>query len=79
MHRFTQEDLLQYLYKETSREKTAAIEEALVADWNLREQFDTLCSAQQKLELIRLSPRQQTIDHILNYAEKGLEELSSHA
>ena len=45
MHRFTQEDLFQYLYKETSREKTAAIEEALVADWNLREQFDTLCSA----------------------------------
>ena len=79
MHSFTQEDLLQYLYKETSREKTAAIKEALVEDWNLREQFNSLCSAQQNLEVIRLSPRKQTIDRILNYAEKGLEELSSHA
>ena len=79
MNNFTQEDLLQYLYNETSIEKTAAIKAALFTDWNLREKFELLTSAQQNLEVIRLSPRKQTIDNILNYAEKALEEISSPA
>ena len=79
MHSFTQEDLLQYLYNETSIEKTAAIKAALHNNWSLREKFNLLKAAQQKLEVITLSPRKQTIDNILNYAEKGVEELSSPA
>jgi len=79
MHSFTQEDLLQYLYNETSKEKTAAIQEALAHDWDLLEKFNFLSSTQDKLEIIKLSPRKQTIDNILNYAEKSLEELTSHA
>ncbi|MEO8771484.1 MAG: hypothetical protein ABI402_15415 [Ferruginibacter sp.] len=79
MNNFTQEDLLQYLYNETSIEKTAAIKAALLNDWNLREKFELLTSAQQNLEVIKLSPRKQTIDNILNYAEKALEEVSSPA
>ena len=79
MHSFTQEELLQYLYNETSIEKTAAIKAALLNDWNLREKFELLTAAQQKLEVIKLSPRKQTIDNILNYAEKGVEEMTSPA
>ena len=79
MHSFTQEDLLQYLYNETSIEKTAAIKAALLNDWNLREKFNLLTTAHQNLEVIKLSPRKQTIDNILNYAEKAVEELSSTA
>ena len=79
MHSFTQEDLLQYLYNETSTQKTAAISAALEEDWSLREKFDLLKAAQQNLEVIKLSPRKQTIDNILSYAEKAMEELSSHA
>ena len=37
MTRYTPEDLLQYLYKETSASETSAIEEALKQDWTLRE------------------------------------------
>lgn len=79
MHSFTQEELLQYLYNETSTEKTAAIKAALLNDWNLREKMEMLTSAQQNLEVIKLSPRKQTIDSILSYAERGVEELSSPA
>ncbi|MFT3909991.1 MAG: hypothetical protein QM737_11230 [Ferruginibacter sp.] len=79
MHSFTQEDLLQYLYNETSAEKATAIKEALVNDWDLREKFNFLSSAQQNLETIKLSPRKQTIDFILNYAEKDVEEFTSPA
>lgn len=79
MHSFTQEELLQYLYKETSTEKTAAIKAALLNDWDLREKFDLLKYAQQNLEVIKVSPRKQTIDSILSYAEKAIEEISSPA
>ena len=42
MNRFTSEDLLQYLYKETSVEKTVEIKTALETDWALREEFNQL-------------------------------------
>ena len=79
MQSFTTEDLLQFLYKETSPEKTAAIKAALESDWSLREKFEVMQTASDRLETITLSPRQQTIDFILNYAEKTVEELTPHA
>jgi hypothetical protein len=78
MHSFTPEDLLQYLYKETSTEKTAAIKAALESDWSLREKFEVISTGSKRLERIKLSPRQKTIDNILSYAEKAVEELTPH-
>jgi len=77
MHNFTPEDLLLYLYNETSPARSAEIKAALETDWNLREQFETMSAAQQKLEKVKMSPSQQTIDSILNYAEKAIGELST--
>lgn len=79
MHNFTPEDLLQYLYNETSPEQTAQIKAALETDWSLREKFELITSAQKRLETLKLSPSQQTIDNILNYAEKAVAELSPQA
>ena len=79
MHSFTPEDLLQYLYNETSTEKTAAIKAALETDWSLREKFEVITSGTRRLETIKLSPRKKTIDNILRYAEKAVEELTPHA
>ena len=79
MHNFTPEDLLQYLYKETSPEKTAAIKAALETDWSLREKFEVIESAQKRLEPLQLSPAQKTIDNILSYAEKAVSELTPQA
>jgi hypothetical protein len=76
MHNFTQEDLLLYLYNETSPAQTAEIKAALETDWSLREKFEVISSAQQKLEALKMSPSQQTVDNILNYAEKAVGELS---
>ena len=77
MHNFTPEDLLQYLYDETSPAQTAAIKAALENDWSLREKFEVITAAQGKLETLSMSPSQQTIDNILNYAEKAVSELSA--
>jgi hypothetical protein len=68
------------LYKETSPEITAAIKTALISDWSLQEQYDILSAGQLELNSVKLlSPRKQTIENILNYAEKSVEELSEKA
>ena len=77
MHNFTPEDLLQYLYHETSPKQTAEIKAALETDWSLREKFEELTSAQKQLKTLQMSPSHQTIDSILNYAEKAVSELSA--
>ena len=79
MHNFTPEDLLQYLYNETSPAQSAAIKAALETDWSLREKFEVITSAQKRLEALKMSPSQQTIDNILSYAEKAVAELSPQA
>jgi len=79
MHNFTPEDLLQYLYNETSPAQTAEIKAALETDWSLREKFEVITSAQCRLEALKMSPSQKTIDNILSYAEKAVAELSTQA
>ena len=77
MQSFTQEDLVQFLYHESSPEKTAQIKAALEADWNLREKFEVISSAANGLEKVLLSPRKVAVDNILKYAEKSLRTLST--
>ena len=79
MHNFTPEDLLLYLYNETSPAQTAQIKAALETDWSLREKFEVITSAQKRLEALKMSPSQQTIDNILSYAEKAVAELTPQA
>lgn len=70
MTNFTPEDLLQYLYKETSPQQTAAIAEALEHDWTLREKLGVLKSSMERLDTIRETPRTEAILNILNYARE---------
>jgi hypothetical protein len=77
MHSFTQEDLVQYMYKESSPEKSAVLRAALETDWDLREKYDVISSAIGSLEKISLSPRKIAVDNILNYAERSVSQLSS--
>ncbi len=77
MQNFTPEDLLLYLYQETSPAQTAAIKAALENDWSLREKFEVIVAAQSNLNTLKMSPSQQTIDNIMNYAEKAISELSA--
>ena len=48
MHKFSPEELIQYLYKETSPKTTAAIEQALQVDWTLREKLAVLKTSMDK-------------------------------
>ena len=75
MPSFTPEDLLLYLYNETSPEMTTAVEEALKNDWTLREKLNVLKISKQRLNNVIESPRTEVILKILNYArEKSKQE-----
>ena len=65
---FTTEDMISYLYNETSAEETAAIRLALESDWSLREKFELLRRSVESLDHIVRSPRAKVINSILAYA-----------
>ena len=70
MHHYTPEDLIQYLYKETSPNVTAAIEDALQKDWTLREKLAVLKTSMQRLDAATEQPRTEVVLSILKYAIK---------
>ena len=74
MTNFTPEDLLLYLYKETTPEQTAAIEAALKKDWTLREKLSVLKTSMQRLDKIKQSPRTEVVLNVLNYAREKAEQ-----
>ena len=70
---FTPEDLLLYLYKETSPEQNAAIEAALTQDWELREQLAILQDSTKELQLPLETPRMEVVLNVLTYAREAVE------
>ena len=68
MYQYTPEDLLLYLYKETSEQTSAAIEEALENDWTLREKLAVLKTSMERLNSITESPRTEVVLQVLKYA-----------
>ena len=74
MTNFTPEDLLLYLYKETTKEQKAEIEKALKKDWSLREKLNVLKTSMQRLDKIKESPRTEVVLNVLNYARKTSKE-----
>lgn len=76
---FTPEDLLRYLYKESSPELTAAIETALKEDWTLREKMQALQSSADHLDKVTIAPRMEIILKVLQYArETAVESVHHH-
>ncbi len=70
MPNYTTEELIQYVYQETSPEITQAIEKALENDWNLKEKLGALKESMQQLDTVIASPREQSVMAILNYARR---------
>jgi len=68
MHNYSPEDLILYLYKETSPEATTAIEKALAEDWTLREKLAVLKTSMERLNGLTLSPRTEVILNVMKYA-----------
>ncbi len=74
MTNFTPEDLLLYLYKETSPEQSAAIESALERDWALREKLDVLQASVKRLNKAVTMPRTEVVLSLLHHAQEHFTE-----
>ncbi len=68
MHNHTPEDLIRYLYKETSLLENAEMEASLENDWTLREKLSVLKASFERLNTIIQVPRTQAVLNILKYA-----------
>ena len=75
---FTPEDLLLYLYKESSPELTVAIESALKENWMLREKLQVLQSSADELNKVMVSPRMEVILRVMSYARETAIEPAPH-
>ena len=78
MNNFTPEDLLLYLYEETSAETTAAIEKALESDWTLREKLAVLKASKKRLDGMVEAPRTEVVLNIMRYAAATQKETLPH-
>ena len=77
MHSITQDDLLLYLYGETSPEKNIEIQNALEQDWNLNEIYSQLEKTKSELDGFEMSPSENSVNRILKYAETQVEEFTA--
>jgi hypothetical protein len=78
MTKITVEELVKYIYNETSQQKTAGIQAALQTDNSLREIYEKLLNSQKSLNKINFSPRRETVNKILDYASKRHTPVTSH-
>lgn len=74
MTNFTPEDILLYLYKETSDEQTRAFEAALEKDWTLREKMNVLKASMNRLDKLTTAPRTEVVLNVLHHAREQFAE-----
>ena len=75
---FTPEDLLRYLYKESSPELTLAIDAALKEDYTLSQKMEDIQSSVNQLDKEIVAPRTEVVLRVLQYARETAEEAAHH-
>ncbi len=74
---FTTELLVKYLYHETTAAEKQAINEELINNYLLREEFSELLFAYKQLPKVKFNPSKTSIQSIMDYSkESALEELA---
>lgn len=73
MTKYSIEDLILFIYGETTEAQTQDISIEIQSDWILREKYQALKESMKGLNSVVRSPRQQTINAILEYAKSTTE------
>jgi hypothetical protein len=68
MYNFTPEDLIQYHYGELDAHLVPVLKNALSENWSLNQKYSVLEEATRRLDKSFYSPRKESIDSILAYA-----------
>ena len=67
---YTQENLIQFIYRETSITDSFEIANALETDLNLKSTYKELKTTVSALPRVEFFPSKSVIDNILNYSRK---------
>lgn len=71
MKKFKEEELIMYIYKDCTPALTAAINQAIKEDSDVKNRLEVLQRSVDQLDKLRLqSPSKQSIKAILQYAKK---------
>jgi hypothetical protein len=65
---FTQNDLMRYLYHETTEKEEQEISKALLSDTELRELYASMLALKKDMDKAQLEPSPATVLNILSYA-----------
>lgn len=74
---FTQQDLIRFLYKETTISESRDIEQVIEEDWVAREEYEEIKSAAASLPKVEFSPSDRVLSEILRYSRVQLEEMAN--
>ena len=75
---FTENDLIRYVYDETSEVENLDIENALLFDSETQEEYSQLVELKSQLSSVEYIPSESSVSNILSKAKK-LQKLSSVA
>lgn len=67
---FTNNDLIRYIYKETSSSEQMAISRSINEDWNMSEKYTELYRAYKEMPKATFSPSTNCIQNILKYSKE---------
>jgi hypothetical protein len=71
---FTNNDLVKFIYKETSAKETLEIQDALAGDFALFDSYQGLMNAYMELPKVTFAPSAAALQNVLNYSsEKTVE------
>lgn len=72
MPNFTPEELILFLYHELKDAENNIFKESLQSSWTLKEKSNVINEAKKRVDQMKLlSPRNETIASIMQYADKG--------
>lgn len=66
---FTLDDLIRYVYLETSEEENKEIENAMLFDTELETRYKDICGVKMRLDDIQEYPSRKATQNILNYSK----------
>jgi len=66
---FTEDDIIKFLYNETSNRESLEIEEALLCDTELQKQFKELVTIKNELSNLSCNPSDKSVSNILDYSK----------
>ena len=66
---FTRNDLIRYIYQETTESEKKEIEQELLLDNKLFEEYKNLAEVSMELDRVDLSPSEKSIKKILNFSK----------